>query len=207
MLPHKCADLLAVNTLRLHCSRSRANKVAHRFMRLVRDPDRLPFSGPQKLGETYRIAPVGLDPVARLPRYQRGSCDAAWIPHARDETIETVTGESVFKAKMRAFVFTDNPLHHSSYCIRRSINFTEIPNLTPRTLSAIAMALRDFAASIPTKTSISLGSSSCDEDRLGHPEQPSEIQRRASHLKYRGGHTVLRCSHAVLDCCYHRWDA
>lgn len=36
------------------------------------------------------------------------------------------------------------------------------------------------------------GSSSCDEDRLGPPEQPSDAQCRASNLTGRGGHTVLR---------------
>jgi hypothetical protein len=36
------------------------------------------------------------------------------------------------------------------------------------------------------------GSSSCDEDRLGPPEQPSDAQCRASDLTGRGGHTVLR---------------
>ncbi len=35
------------------------------------------------------------------------------------------------------------------------------------------------------------GSSSCDEDRLGPPEQPSDAQCRASHLIGRDGHTVL----------------
>jgi hypothetical protein len=44
------------------------------------------------------------------------------------------------------------------------------------------------------------GSSSCDEDRLGHPEQPSETQYRASYLKYRGGHTVLPNNHWSARC-------
>lgn len=46
----------------------------------------------------------------------------------------------------------------------------------------------------PRYPAASLGCSSfsCDEDRLGQPEQPSETQRRASCFKYRGGHTVLR---------------
>jgi hypothetical protein len=35
------------------------------------------------------------------------------------------------------------------------------------------------------------------QDRLDHPEQPSETQYRASHLKRRGGHTVLRHYAAV----------
>jgi hypothetical protein len=35
------------------------------------------------------------------------------------------------------------------------------------------------------------GSSSCDEDRLGPPEQPWDVQCRASHVTARGGHTVL----------------
>ncbi len=35
------------------------------------------------------------------------------------------------------------------------------------------------------------GSSSCDEDRLGLSEQPSEDQCRASHLSYEEGHTVF----------------
>jgi hypothetical protein len=38
------------------------------------------------------------------------------------------------------------------------------------------------------------GSSSCDEDRLGPPEQPSDAQCRAEPLHARGGHTVLLCN-------------
>lgn len=36
------------------------------------------------------------------------------------------------------------------------------------------------------------GSSSCEEDRLGLSEQPSEDHCRASHLSHEDGHTVLR---------------
>lgn len=43
------------------------------------------------------------------------------------------------------------------------------------------------------------GSSSCDEDRLGLSEQPSEDQCRARHLSHEDGHTVLLPS-VVLGC-------
>ncbi|WP_404482668.1 transposase [Novosphingobium sp. BL-52-GroH] len=36
------------------------------------------------------------------------------------------------------------------------------------------------------------GSSSCDEDRLGPSEEPSDAQCRASHSRRADGHTVLR---------------
>jgi hypothetical protein len=75
-----------MNTLRLHRGRSRANKVAHRFMPLIRNPDRRQLSGPQKLGQSYRIASIGLYPIARPSRYQRGRNDIAGIAHASDET-------------------------------------------------------------------------------------------------------------------------
>jgi len=39
------------------------------------------------------------------------------------------------------------------------------------------------------------GSSSCDEDRLGLSEQPSEDQCRASHLSYEDGHTWCNRGH------------
>jgi IS66 Orf2 like protein len=42
-----------------------------------------------------------------------------------------------------------------------------------------------------TQTMVTLRSSSCGEDRLGHVEQPSRPQRRASHLSLGRGYTVL----------------
>ncbi|MGO6944756.1 hypothetical protein, partial [Rhizobium johnstonii] len=43
------------------------------------------------------------------------------------------------------------------------------------------------------------GSSSCDEDRLGLSEQPSENQCRASHLRREDGHTALLYSRGRLS--------
>ena len=77
MLQHKYGDLLAVNTLRLHCSRSSANEVAHRFMPFVRDTDRRQLSGPLKLGKAYPIAQLVL---TRSPGFL-GTSEGATTSH------------------------------------------------------------------------------------------------------------------------------
>ena len=55
---------------------------------------------------------------------------------------------------------------------------------TPRSPSAIATAFRAFGYINPYENFATVlhGSSSCGEDRLGHSEQPSKAQCRASQL-------------------------
>jgi hypothetical protein len=103
---------------------------------------------------------------------------------------------------MRAPVFTDNPLHHPPHRIGRCVHFTELPDLTAPLTVGNRNGVARFCHIDPDENIYMLvhGSSSCDEDRLGHPEQPSETQYRASYLKYRGGHTVLPNNHWSARC-------
>jgi hypothetical protein len=52
---------------------ARANKIAHRFVGSIGHPNSGQFSGPVQPGQHRRVAPVGLYPVAGLPRNQRRS--------------------------------------------------------------------------------------------------------------------------------------
>jgi hypothetical protein len=43
----------------------RPHQIAHRFMPAVRDPNRRQLACPEELCQVYRVATVGLDPIAR----------------------------------------------------------------------------------------------------------------------------------------------
>jgi hypothetical protein len=97
---------------------------------------------------------------------------------------------------LAACMLRGNPLPRPPHRIRRGVHFTEIPCLT----AALAVGNRDSVARfchIDSDENICMllhSSSSCDEERLGHPEQHSETQSRASHLKHRSGHTIFGSS-------------
>ena len=97
---------------------------------------------------------------------------------------------------MNATVLGRNPLHHPAHALFRGIHLPKkaylAAALTIRNRDGIAY-LRDID---PHENigKIPHGSSSCGEDRLGLPEQPSDTQCRASHLAS-CGHTVLPYDH------------
>jgi hypothetical protein len=92
-----------------------------------------------------------------------------------------------------------DPHYDAAHVGGRSIDLTEEPNLSfpacVRNRDGISQLRHiDSDKRFPL---ICHGSSSCDEDRLGPPEQPSDAQCRASHLTGRGGHTVSRLTLAT----------
>ena len=95
---------------------------------------------------------------------------------------------------MHPVVLGREPGHDPTHALLGGVHFAEVADL------AAAPALRhgDRVARLggvdPDESlrMLAHGSSSCGEDRLGHSEQPSRPQRRASHLDLGGGHTVLR---------------
>jgi hypothetical protein len=87
VLEHEGADLLLVHPEDLDRGRPSADQVADRFVALVRHPDRGQLASAEQPGQRDRVAPVGLDPIARLPRDQRRRDDRALVPQAGDEPV------------------------------------------------------------------------------------------------------------------------
>ena len=76
-------QLLASLALVLHRQRAHAHQIPHRLVRLVWNPHLRQLTGPQHLGEHHRIATIGLDLVAGLPRDQRWRHHVTAVPQAR----------------------------------------------------------------------------------------------------------------------------
>ena len=59
-------------------------------MRLIRNPDRCQFASTVQLGEVDRVLPIGLDPLTRPARDQRGSNDNANVSQRRQLPLDAV---------------------------------------------------------------------------------------------------------------------
>jgi hypothetical protein len=117
-----------------------------------------------------------------------------------DQTIKAIARRAGLVTEVDAVKPAGDPHYNAAHVDGRSIDFTEEANLSLpaclRNRNGISqLGDIDSDKCFPI---IRHGSSSCDEDRLGPPEQPSDAQCRASHLTGRDGHTVLRCSGVVL---------
>jgi transposase len=62
------------------------------------------FTATQEFGQCERVATVRLDPVAGLPRDQRGREHRTGMTEAGDEAVQAVAGRSRLVAKVQAFM-------------------------------------------------------------------------------------------------------
>lgn len=133
------------------------------------------LAGAQQLGERNRVAPVGLDPLARPARDQRRRDYCAIMAERGDQPIEPVTRRTRLVAKLHATVLLSQAPHDPGHDRRRGIDLAEIPHL------ATALAIR-YCNRIPSLGDVDPHErfpllahdlSSWAEARLDPPEQPS----------------------------------
>lgn len=94
-------------------------------------------------------------------------------------------------AEMHAVKLSSYPLDDAAHAGIRRSHLTPKSDLSLPTGFSNVNRILQFGDINPTKASIIYhGSSSCDEDRLGLSEQPSDDQCRANHLTHEDGHTV-----------------
>jgi hypothetical protein len=110
-----------------------------------------------------------------------------------DQPIEAITGRACFITEMHVIKLRGYSLNYAAHAGIGCINLAEIAYLSiPARFGNSNRILQ--LSDIDSDKSFSIichSSSSCDEDRLGPSEQPSEDQCRASHLRREDGHTVL----------------
>jgi hypothetical protein len=90
MAQQEAMELLACPAHRLHGGRPRPDQVAHGLMRRIGDPDRGQRAGAMQPGQRDRVTAVGLDPVARPYRNQRGRYHRAVMAKSRDLSLQAV---------------------------------------------------------------------------------------------------------------------
>src|ERR1700722_5567919 len=74
-----------------HRRQTRPNQVANSLMRLIGNPYRGQLTGPVQLGQIDRIAPISLNPVARLFWNQRRCHYNAFVTRRGDPTLDTIS--------------------------------------------------------------------------------------------------------------------
>jgi hypothetical protein len=98
--------------------------------------------------------------------------------------MQSVTGGAGLVAEMRPTAGRDDPFHHPSHALFRRIHLADETYLAPTPTVSDGYGVPRLRDIDPDKNFATMlhGSSSCGEDRLGHSEQPSKAQCRASHL-------------------------
>jgi hypothetical protein len=94
---------------------------------------------------------------------------------------------------MHPIVLGRDPLDQAAHALLGRVYLAEIADLAATLTIRDSHGVTRLRNIDPDKNFCRMfhGSSSCDEDRLGPPEQPSLEQSRASHLKHRNGHRAL----------------
>ena len=95
----KSGELLARPAQAVHRVEPRAHQIAHRLVPGIGNPHRRQLARPVQLGQAGGIPPVGLDPVARSLRDQRGSDHDAFMSLGRQSTLNAITAWSRLIAK------------------------------------------------------------------------------------------------------------
>jgi hypothetical protein len=72
MTQQEPGELLACPAQAVHRVEPCPYQIAHRLVPRIRNPHRRQLAGPVQLGQTGGIPPIGLDPIARPLRDQRG---------------------------------------------------------------------------------------------------------------------------------------
>jgi len=123
------ADLALLDTDLLRGGRACPDETADRLVRRVGDPDRGQLAGAQEAGQGERVAPVGLDPVARLPRDQRRRDDGAMVPEPGEEPVQAVAGRAGLVAEVQAVVLGGQPRRQAAHALRRGVHLAEEAHL------------------------------------------------------------------------------
>lgn len=120
--------------------------------------------------------------------------NCAGIAETGDEPVQAIAGRASLVAEVDVVILGRQALHKAPHALCGSIDLSQVANLAAALAISHCNSIARFGDINSDKNlrRLSHGSSSCGEDRLGLPEQPSEAQSRASHTLNTGGHTVLR---------------
>jgi len=169
------------------------HQIPHRLVAFVGHPHRGQLAGAQQPRKRNGVPAVGLHPIAGLPRDQRRRNHGAFVTEQTDQPIETVSGWPCLVAEIDPIELGGDPLNNAAHARIRCVDLAEEANLPLPAGVRNRNGVPQLCDIDSDKCFLMIchGSSSCGEDRLGSPEQPSDAQSRASHLTNRGGHTVL----------------
>ena len=98
-------------------------------MRRIGNPDRGQFSRPMQPGQHRRVAPVGLHPIARLLRDQRGSYHRAVMAEPAQQPVKAISAGTCLIAKMQSFAAPAQPLRQPNQKVGAVLDHTVISDL------------------------------------------------------------------------------
>jgi hypothetical protein len=175
----KRQQLLALAAKVLSSRLARPNQIAHRLVNGIRHPHCGQLAGAQQPGQGHRIAPIGLDPLARLLRDQRRRHDRAVVAELPNVPVQPVTRWTRLIAKMQLVVALRQLPGQALDPRRRTGDVAEEAHLAAS--PAIGnrhrvLRLRRVESNIGFAI-LCHGPPSVHEARLGPPEQPSLLYR------------------------------
>ena len=135
--------------------RARPHQIAHRLVPLVRRPHGGQFARPQQARQAQRVAAIGLDPVARLARNERGRDHPALMPKLADQPIKTVASRPRLVTKRQLAMLgrqASNQLRH-----RRPRSSRSPRETSPRPRLRRQPTLPRYATSTPAILKVARG--------------------------------------------------
>jgi hypothetical protein len=131
LLQQQRGDRLALAAQVLDGRLAGPHQVAHRLVRLVRHPDRRQPPGPQQACKRYRIAPVGLHPVAGPARDERGRHHRAGMAERHDLAVEPVPGRAGLVADVQPPVPRRQTRDQPPHSLGAGFDLAEVAHLAP----------------------------------------------------------------------------
>lgn len=128
------------------CDLARTHQIANSFTRFIWHPYRRQLTSPMEPGQTYSVATVGLDPVARTPGNERRGHHRATMTKPNDLPVKLVTGRTRLVAEVGlAAAFRELCYHRRYRCrlcrdVAKKSDFTHpVRHRQPRPKSSILM--------------------------------------------------------------------
>jgi hypothetical protein len=128
--------------------RTCARQVPNRLVRLVGNPQRCQFAGPQQASQGLCIRPICLYPLARPTRYQRRRNNHTCMTKSQDLAIQPIAFGTSPVADVQLLMTPGQLTDQLRYGIRCIVKLTQIPDFPSWPLSATATAFRTLALSI-----------------------------------------------------------
>ena len=166
----------------MHRVKPRADEIAHRLVLGIRNPHRCQLARPVQLDQAGSIAPIGLDPVTRSLRDQRGGNHDALVSPGRHVPLNAITARSSLVAKPQSHASVAELAQQTVQRRRRVRDPAVFPHLTTQT----ARRYRDNDAFLVNIKS-NVG------DTIRHDPSPMhEARHRLTRSNPRYLHTVRR---------------
>jgi hypothetical protein len=145
-------------------------------MARIGHPHRRQLAGPEQSRQTFGVAPIGLDPIAGLLRYERWCRNDAAMAEALDVPVQTVPGRASLVAESQSAILARQ---RGNQLLRRGLTRVNLAEIANFAIAGNGHRIAQLRCIDPNENFVMIcqGSPSLCEALPGPSGQPSNTHR------------------------------